>query len=53
MKQYIISETQVKAIGDYLASKPFMEVEQGIAILRNLKEYKEPEVKEEQEDNPE
>jgi len=41
MKKFEISEETLTAILNYLGSKPYVEVFQGIEMLKNLKEIKE------------
>lgn len=43
-KQYIISETVVMAITNYLKRRPYDEVEQGMIALRTLPVYQAPEL---------
>lgn len=39
MRRFIINEQQLAATLEYLGHRPFQEVEQAIAVLRQLPEY--------------
>ena len=41
IKEYIINETQIKAIVDYLSQQKYIEVYQGINMLLKLKQIEE------------
>ena len=41
-KKYIIEGTQVQGLINYLAERPFKEVQQGIMALSSLQEYIDP-----------
>lgn len=49
MKKYIITEENIKALINYLASRPFAEVHQGIQMLSSLPVIEEPKEEENKE----
>jgi len=44
LKEYVIEEKDVRAIIDYLKTRPYQEVFQGINLLTSLKEVEKPKV---------
>lgn len=51
MKKYIIEESALQAIINYLSSRPYKEVHEGIKLLTQLNEYKIKEVKNNEKNN--